>query len=77
MDGFGDDGSEILDDIDNHTIIVDDRVIIVESTWGGESRTPANFEMTPYTAEAVTVLEVEDGLITRSNIYVDLDDIFG
>lgn len=66
-----------LDDFDNHTIIVDDRVIIVESTWAGESYSQSDFEKTPYSAEAVTVFEVEDGLITRSNIYVDLDNIFG
>ncbi len=52
-------------------------MIIVESTWGGEAYPRSDLNRAPYSAETVTVFEVEDELITRSNIYVDLDDIFG
>lgn len=59
-------------------VLGDDDVIVVEWTMAGMSapgsRDPA--DKTPFSVEAVTVFEMEDGLIARSVFYAPWDDLF-
>ncbi|MDH3680444.1 MAG: nuclear transport factor 2 family protein [Acidimicrobiia bacterium] len=63
-------------DFEDETVVVGEGVIVVESIWSGDSRSLTRAEMTPFSTKAVTILEVDDDLITGSAIYFDPDELF-
>ncbi|MDH3302911.1 MAG: nuclear transport factor 2 family protein [Acidimicrobiia bacterium] len=67
----------MFDEFDDQTVVVGEQVIVVESTWHGESRTTNRPEMAPFVSDVVMVFEVEEGLIARSSFFVDYDEVFG
>jgi len=57
-------------------IIVSDDVVVMEGENSGMSRTPARSTMTPFSTQVITVLELEDGLVSRAIIYYDPAELF-
>jgi len=65
-------------DVEIHTVVTGEDVVIVESTWSGMSsnitRDPSDKE--PFSTQVVTVYEIEDDLIARSIHYYDADEFW-